>query len=157
MIFIGTYPYSTDFKFSVGEFDYGSLDLKVGKYGSLDLKLTDFGHIRYTANRVRTTHRKDGRGRGGGGVAHSLTGQSQPQHPLSVFLYKDAVNLNKDERFRDGILGHQYNKRIKYFSPCYAQSLRLADIKENHTYSSLVFKNPFKKIHETRKLESIHE
>jgi hypothetical protein len=35
------------FYLKVGEFDYGSLDLKVGKYGSLDLKLTDFGHIRY--------------------------------------------------------------------------------------------------------------
>jgi hypothetical protein len=78
-------------RFSVGEFDYGSLDLKVGKFGSLDLKLTDFAHTRYIANRMRTTHRKDGGGRGGGGVAHSLTGQSQPHHPLSVLLYKDAV------------------------------------------------------------------
>ncbi len=111
-----TYPYSTDFKLSfrpsklvnrhgslvkkVGEYGsldlkvgdtYGSFDLKVGKYRSLDLKLTDFTHTRYIAKGVRATHRKYRRGRGGGGVAHSLTGQSQPQHPLSVLLYKDPV------------------------------------------------------------------
>jgi ribosomal protein S21 len=33
----------------------------------------------------------------------------------------------------------------------------MADFKENHRYSSLVLKSLQKKIHETRKLESIHE
>ncbi len=46
---------------------------------------------------------------------------------------------------RDGILGHQFNKRLKSLAPCYSQSLILADFKENHTllwfYS---FKNPYK-------------
>ncbi len=35
--------------------------------------------------------------------------------------------------FRDGILGHQLNKRLESFAPCYSQSLLLADFKENHT------------------------
>jgi len=38
---------------------------------------------------------------------------------------------------RDGILGHQCNKRLKSFSLCYSQSILLADFKG--------FKNPSKK------------
>ncbi len=30
----------------------------------------------------------------------------------------------------DGILGHQFNKRLKSFAPCSSQSLLLADFKE---------------------------
>ena len=55
----------------------------------------------------------------------------------------------------DGILGHQFNKRLESFAPCYSQSLLLADFKENHTFSGI--KNPHKNIRETRNLESIHE
>jgi hypothetical protein len=36
---------------------------------------------------------------------------------------------------RDGILGHQINKRLESFAPCYSQSLILADVKK--TYSTL--------------------
>ncbi len=57
--------------------------------------------------------------------------------------------------FRNGILGHKFNKRIESFAPCYSQSLLLADFNDNHTLLGL--KNPSKKIRETRKLKSIHE
>jgi hypothetical protein len=33
----------------------------------------------------------------------------------------------------DGILGHQVNKSLESFAPCYSQSLLLADFKENHS------------------------
>jgi hypothetical protein len=49
--------------------------------------------------------------------------------------------------FRDGIHGHQVNKRLESFAPCYSQSLLLADFKEN----------PYRKIRETKKLVSGHE
>ncbi len=43
--------------------------------------------------------------------------------------------------FWDGILGHQFNKSLESFPPCNAQSLLLADLKENQTlflfYNSL--------------------
>jgi hypothetical protein len=55
----------------------------------------------------------------------------------------------------DGILGHQFNKRLNSFAPYYSQSLLLVDFKENHTPQW--FSNPYKKICETRKLDSIHE
>jgi hypothetical protein len=56
---------------------------------------------------------------------------------------------------RDGILGHQFDKRLESFAPCYSQFILLPDFKDNH--SLLCFKNSFKKIRETRKLESIQE
>jgi hypothetical protein len=34
---------------------------------------------------------------------------------------------------RDGIVGHEFNKRLMSFAPCYSQSLLLAVFKENHT------------------------
>jgi hypothetical protein len=49
---------------------------------------------------------------------------------------------------RGGILGHHFNIKLEYLDPCYSQSFILADFKENRTY---------KKIRESRKLESIHE
>jgi hypothetical protein len=56
----------------------------------------------------------------------------------------------------DGILGHQFNKRLESFAPCYSQSLLLADFKKNHTLL-WCWKSLQKKIRKTRKLESIHE
>jgi hypothetical protein len=44
---------------------------------------------------------------------------------------------------RDGILGQQLDKRLKYLVPCYLQ-VPLADFKEN-TYSTLVLKIHTKK------------
>jgi len=35
--------------------------------------------------------------------------------------------------FRDGIVGHQFDKRLESFAPFYSQSLPLADFTENHT------------------------
>jgi hypothetical protein len=51
--------------------------------------------------------------------------------------------------------GHQSNKRLEAFASCHSQTHLLADLKKNILFSG--FKNPYKKIHETRKLESIHE
>jgi hypothetical protein len=48
------------------------------------------------------------------------------------------------------ILGHKFDKRLESFAPCYSQSLLLVIL-----FSG--FKNPYKKICEARKLESIHE
>jgi hypothetical protein len=53
---------------------------------------------------------------------------------------------------RDGILRHQFDKRLKSFAPCYSQSLLVADFTENHSGLKIEKKN-----HKTRKLESIHE
>jgi hypothetical protein len=50
------------------------------------------------------------------------------------------------------ILGHQCNKRLKSFAPCYSQSLPL-----RKPYFTLVLIIHGKKIHETTQLESIHE
>jgi hypothetical protein len=38
---------------------------------------------------------------------------------------------------RDGILRHQFNKRLESFAPCYSQSLLLADFYKK-PYSTLV-------------------
>jgi hypothetical protein len=46
------------------------------------------------------------------------------------------------------IFGYQFNKRLESFAPCYSQSLQLADFKETILFSG--FKNPYKKIRETR-------
>jgi hypothetical protein len=35
---------------------------------------------------------------------------------------------------KDGILGHQFNKGLESFAPCYSQFLLLEDFKENHTF-----------------------
>jgi hypothetical protein len=87
---------------------------------------------------------------------------------LARFHQKITVNFTRHNAFfhgqkicfvsatRDGILGHQFNKRLESFAPCYSQSLLLADFKRK-PYSPLVLKILTKKIRETRKLESIHE
>jgi hypothetical protein len=64
--------------------------------------------------------------------------------------------MNYEEyRYGFGILGHQFNKRLDSFALCYSQSLLLADLKKIIFFSG--FKNPYKKIRETRKLKSFHE
>jgi hypothetical protein len=35
--------------------------------------------------------------------------------------------------YRDGILVHQFSKRLESFASCSSQSLLIADFKENHT------------------------
>jgi hypothetical protein len=58
---------------------------------------------------------------------------------------------------RDGILGHQSNKRLESFAPCYSQSLLLADFNENQ-WSSLVLKILLKNQgNKKTRLYSIHE
>jgi hypothetical protein len=40
----------------------------------------------------------------------------------------------------DGILGHQFNKRLESFAPCYLQSLASTSGFQRKPYSSLVLK-----------------
>jgi hypothetical protein len=63
--------------------------------------------------------------------------------------YRIKINIA-----RDGILGHQFNKRLESFASCYVHSLLLADFKETRLFSGLKI---LTKKRETRKLESIHE
>jgi hypothetical protein len=65
--------------------------------------------------------------------------------------------VNKYRHCRDGILGHQFKKRLKSFASSYSQSLLLADFKENHTLLSflkILTKNPRNK---KTQVYSIHE
>jgi hypothetical protein len=55
---------------------------------------------------------------------------------------QDKRLQNKREA-RDGILGHQFNKRFESFASCYSESLLLADFKETQLFSGL--NNPYKK------------
>jgi hypothetical protein len=60
--------------------------------------------------------------------------------------------VHVDTNFRDGILGHLSNKRLESFSPCLSPS---GGFNETKLFSG--FKDPYKKICETRKFESIHQ
>ncbi len=61
--------------------------------------------------------------------------------PEKIFLSEKTSEkfkqFQKEKEFyiglQRGILGHQYNKRLKSFAPCYSQSLLLADFEENHS------------------------
>ncbi len=62
----------------------------------------------------------------------------------------------KEIRTRYGILGHQFDKRIESLLhaihiPFYCRGF------DRKPYSTLVLKITYKKIRETRKLESVHE
>jgi hypothetical protein len=65
---------------------------------------------------------------------------------------QDKRLQNKREA-RDGIIGHQFNKRLESFASCYSQSLLLADFKETKLFSG--FNNPYKNIRKKTKPESI--
>jgi hypothetical protein len=45
---------------------------------------------------------------------------------------------------RDGILGHQFDKRLESFAPCYSQSLLLADLKKAILFSSPEYESRLK-------------
>jgi len=55
----------------------------------------------------------------------------------------------------DGILGHQFNKRLEPLAQYNSQSLLLAILKKTILFSGLKILS--KKINKTRKLESIHK
>jgi hypothetical protein len=61
--------------------------------------------------------------------------------------------LNFFKWFRDGILGHQFDKRLESFTPCYSQSFCWWIFKKIRLKSGFI--NAHKKIRKTRKLESI--
>ncbi len=67
-------------------------------------------------------------GAAGGGLHHS-------RHPRLPSQVQDLTNIvrEKGNKYRDGILEHQFNKSLESFAPCYSQSLLLADFKENPT------------------------
>jgi hypothetical protein len=53
-------------------------------------------------------------------------------YTLSDVLLSSLVLANLPKEIsRDGILGHQLNKRLQFFAICYSRSLLLADFKEN--------------------------
>ncbi len=62
----------------------------------------------------------------GHAVLHSL----QPSHSGNADILLEDPGARKGggrravaNRSRDGILGHQFNKRLEFFAPCYSQSL----------------------------------
>jgi hypothetical protein len=63
-------------------------------------------------------------------------------HGPVPYLYFTLGRVDPDPQSepRDGVLGHQFNKRLGSFAQCYSQCLPQADFKENHRYSSLVLK-----------------
>ncbi len=54
--------------------------------------------------------------------------KSRPNECKNALLHIRIVNI-----YWDGILGHQFEKRLESFAPCYSQSLLLADFTDNHT------------------------
>jgi hypothetical protein len=62
---------------------------------------------------------------------------------ISTFLTRGAaVGLRV---YRDGILGHQFDRRLESFVPCYSNSLLLAVFTENYNllgFSKSIQKNP---------------
>jgi hypothetical protein len=73
------------------------------------------------------------RGRGGGGCLFPEFFEVKFPAIFSNFKNR-AVEQSSTPRFissLDGILGHQFNKRLVTFAPCYSQFLE--DLKENHT------------------------
>jgi hypothetical protein len=68
-------------------------------------------------------------------------GEKRLSLPNMVLLYYSISGFR--ELYRDGILGHQFKKRLEYFALCYSQSLLLADFNENHIL--LWFLNPILK------------
>jgi hypothetical protein len=56
-------------------------------------------------------------------------------YTLSDVLLSSLVLANLPKEIsRDGILGHQLNKRLDSFAPCHSQSHLLADFKEIPTF-----------------------
>jgi hypothetical protein len=89
----------------------------------------------------------------GGGIENTINAKEHASKDVTLRFHFLLVSRMKTQRPQDGILGHQFNKRLESFTPCYSQSLLLADFKENNRYSSLILKILFyKKIRETRKL-----
>jgi hypothetical protein len=65
---------------------------------------------------------------------------------------QDKRLQNKKEA-RDGILGHQFNKRLESITSCYSQSLLLEDFKETILFSG--FNEHYKKIGEKKENPSL--
>ena len=63
-------------------------------------------------------------------------GELAPQDPeiqvSGILFFSQSLN-RENNTYRDGILGHKFEKRLGSFAPCYSQSFLLADFKENHT------------------------
>jgi hypothetical protein len=74
------------------------------------------GEARINQRKRKEEKRKRGKRKGGKEVGEGRVG-----------------GIIKKDEYRDGILGHQFNKTLESFAPCYSQSLLLADYKETHT------------------------
>ncbi len=83
------------------------------------------------------------RTRRGGGGPRGLANASQKSLVFCSYSYsmtksrlenEESVQLNRIPIIlQDGILSHQFDKRLESFAPCFSQSLLLAVCKENHT------------------------
>ncbi len=88
----------------------------------------------------------------------SLTGaalQSRQSFPISMLssnLSIQKIIKIQYRSFQRQILGQKHDKRLKTIALCQSQFLQLADFTEKHG-----FNNPYKKVWETRKLESVYE
>jgi hypothetical protein len=92
----------------------------------------------------------------GGHQRHSVHKQHNPGDYAERAEGQSRVDIEgglKTDEYSDGILGHQIKKRL--------YSLLLPSIHRPfctcRPYSSLVLKNSYKKIRQTRKLETFHE
>jgi hypothetical protein len=95
-------------------------------------------------------------GTSGQPLSHDLSVQSESAFfyllvgSVSHRLSSCKINVLQNKReARDGILGHQFNKRLESFASCYSQSLLLADFKETILFSG--FSNHYKKNREKKK------
>ena len=65
--------------------------------------------------------------------ARQMCWRYRPREYRKKAMHTFALCVQAEEGNRDRILGHQFNKRLESFAPCYSQSLLLVDFKENHS------------------------
>jgi hypothetical protein len=56
-----------------------------------------------------------------------------PYQVSKSFFFDSPIEKTKNKVTRDGILGHQFDKRLESFAPCYSQSFYWRIFKENQT------------------------
>ncbi len=74
------------------------------------------------------------------GIWYTCTGRSLARRQkisvpqgCGIYAVGEEGNVIINQEWRDGILEHQFNKRLESFAPCYSQSLLLVDFEENRT------------------------
>ncbi len=82
----------------------------------------------------------NGDGSGGPGPTEEKAASPAQKEPFQV-RKKDQMQLFL---YRDGIIGHEFDKRLELFAPCYSESPLLADLYRK-PYFTLVLKLHTKK------------